>query len=134
LNADLALRDGQDHSFYSQFNKVDKINHVVLVYIDGVASGCGGMKKADPKTMEIKRMYVIPTSRGKGIALKLLSVIEEWAMELCCEKCILETGKRQPEAIKLYIKNGYKRIPNYSPYIGVDNSLCFQKKLIINLM
>ena len=132
LDTDLAMRDGEEHAFYSRFNKVDRINHVIIAYVDGIAMGCGAIKKMAPKTMEIKRMYVMPNARAKGLATKILSELEEWAMELAFESCILETGKRQPEAIRLYKKNGYKSIANYGPYIGVDNSLCFKKEFIID--
>lgn len=131
LNADLALRDGEDHSFYSQFNKVASLKQVVVVYEDGVALACGAMKTVASETMEIKRMFVVPSSRGRGIAHIVLSALESWAKELAYGACVLETGKRQPEAIKLYQRNGYKRTPNYGQYIGVDNSLCFKKELII---
>ena len=132
LDDDLAIRDGEDHGFYDQFNKVELINCVVVAYGNGTPLACGAMKIVDPRTMEIKRMYVIPASRGKGIAIKILRELEAWAKELDCEKCILETGKRQPEAIKLYLKSGYKRIANYGQYIDVENSLCFEKEIIIN--
>lgn len=132
LDADLALRDGQDHSFDKQFNKIDRINYVVLAHEDGTALGCGAMKIADQKTMEIKRMYVIKAYRGKGIAVKILSSLEDWAKELTCEACILETGKRQHEAIQLYLKNGYKRSSNYGQYFGIENSLCFKKEFFID--
>lgn len=129
LDADLAQRDGQDHSFYAQFNKIDKIKYVVLAYENGIPAGCGAIKESGPGTVEIKRMYTIPESRGKGIATKILTELEEWAAELSFGKCILETGKRQPEAIELYKKNGYKLIPNYGQYAGIENSLCFEKKI-----
>ena len=74
-------------------------------------------------------MYTAPESRGKGIASQVLRELENWASELSYKKCILETGKKQPEAIGLYKKNGYKIIPNYGQYAGVDNSLCFEKEV-----
>jgi len=129
LDADLAKRDGADHSFYAQFNKIDKIKHVVLAYENGKPSGCGAIKAYTPAIMEIKRMYVSPRSRKNGIATKILAELESWARELGCEKCILETGKRQPEAIALYKKNGYQLMENYGQYAGVGNSLCFEKKI-----
>jgi putative acetyltransferase len=52
------------------------------------------------------------------------------AAEMSCNKCILETGNRQPEAIMLYEKNGYNRIPNYGKYKGIKNSVCFEKEII----
>ena len=77
--------------------------------------------------MEVKRMFTLPESRGKGIATKVLNELENWASELGYAKCMLETGKRQPEAVRLYQKNGYKQIPNYGQYINMDNSVCFEK-------
>ena len=55
--------------------------------------------------------------------------LEKWARELSCTRCILETGKRQPEAIGLYKRNGYRLIPNYGQYAAVENSVCFEKEL-----
>ena len=92
--------------------------------------GCGAMKEYSPITMEVKRMYTNPESRGMGIATFVLNELEKWALELGYEKCILETGKRQPEAIALYKKNGYLSIPNYGQYVGIENSVCFEKSLI----
>ena len=129
LDADLAKRDGDDHLFYAQLNKIDKIKYVVVAYENGKPMGCGAMREYTSDAVEIKRMYTSPESRGKGIATKVLTELEIWATELSYEKCILETGKRQPEAIGLYKKKGYNRIPNYGKYAGVENSLCFEKEL-----
>jgi len=129
LDAELAIRDGNDHSFYAQYNKIDKIKHVVLAFENDVAVGCGTIKEYQPGTMEIKRMFTIANCRGKGIAGKVLAELENWAAELGFEKCILETGLKQHEAISLYKKKGYKLIPNYGQYTGVENSVCFEKDL-----
>lgn len=129
LDADLAVRDGKDHLFYSQFNKIDKIKYVVVAYENNKPMGCGAIKEYTLHTMEIKRMYTSPESRGKGIATQVLTELEIWATEMSYEKCILETGKRQPEAIKLYKKNGYRLIPNYGQYTEIENSLCFEKEI-----
>jgi putative acetyltransferase len=129
LDAELAIADGEDHAFYSQFNKIDKIKYVVMGYENGVPAGCGAIKELGINTMEVKRMFVSPDKRNKGFATRILTELEKWAHELSCTKCILETGKRQPDAIGLYKKNGYKSIPNYGQYAGVDNSVCFEKKL-----
>ena len=129
LDADLAIRDGDDHPFYAQFNKIDKIKYVVVAYENNKPVGCGAIKEYDPATMEIKRMYVQPTDRGKGIATQILIALEEWAAEMSVQKCILETGKKQPEAIGLYIKSGYNLIPNFGQYADKENSLCFQKNM-----
>jgi GNAT superfamily N-acetyltransferase len=129
LDAELAERDGADHAFYAQFNKLDKINHAVVAYKDGVPVGCGAIKEFTPGTMEVKRMYTKPECRREGIASKILEELEMWAVELSCGRCVLETGKRQPEAIGLYKKNGYRIIPNFGQYAGVENSVCFEKEL-----
>ena len=130
LNGELAIRDGEDYFFYSQFNSLEKIRHVVLAYADGEPAGCGAIKEYSAVTMEIKRMFVVADHRRKGIAARILSELERWAAELSFSKCILETGKKQPEAIELYKKNGYKPIPNYGQYTGVENSVCFEKKIL----
>jgi len=129
LDAYLAVKDGRDHAFYDQYNKLDKIKHVVVAYDNHQPVGCGAIKEYDSNTMEVKRMFTLPECRGKGIATKLLNELEKWTIELGYEKCILETGKRQPEAIALYKKNGYKSIPNYGQYTGMDNSVCFEKEM-----
>jgi GNAT superfamily N-acetyltransferase len=129
LDADLAQRDGEDHVFYDQFNKIGNIPYAMVAFDANVAVGCGALKQFDKERLEVKRMYVSPDNRGKGIATLLLGALEAWAKELGYEKCILETGKKQPEAIALYEKNGYVRVSNYGQYKGIENSVCFEKKL-----
>lgn len=129
LDADLAKRDGDDHPFYAQFNKIDKIKHAVVAYENDIPVGCGAIKEFAPDSMEVKRMYTSPECRGKGIATHILAELEKWASELSFGKFILETGKRQEEAVELYKKNGYNQIPNYGQYTGIENSLCFEKVL-----
>ena len=129
LDADLKIRDGDDHPFYDQFNKIYSIKYVIVAYNEyNKAMGCGAIKQFEPKVMEVKRMFVPLEERGKGIAGKILSELENWATELGNTKCILETGIKQPEAISLYKKSGYRFIDNYGQYAGVENSICFEKK------
>jgi len=127
LDSELAIIDGEEHSFYSQFNKIDNIRYVVIAFEDDMPVGCGAIKAYGREVMEIKRMYVLPGSRNKGLASKILAELENWARELNYPKCILETGIRQPDAIALYKKNGYRQIPNWRQYKGVENSVCFEK-------
>jgi putative acetyltransferase len=130
LDADLKIRDGADHSFYDQFNKIDKIKYAIVAYDREFPVGCGAIKAYSPNSMEVKRMYVLPERRGQGIASIILRELEEWAVGLNYRKCLLETGKRQPEAIELYKKNGYGIIPNFGQYENVENSICFEKVLV----
>ena len=129
LDSDLAIRDVADHLFYAQFNKIATIKYVVVVYNQKIPVGCGAVKEYDSVTMEVKRMFVPIHKRGQGIASIILNELEKWAFELGYAKCILETGYKQPEAIRLYQKNNYVVIPNYGQYAGVENSVCFEKLL-----
>jgi len=129
LDAGLAVTDGEDHAFYNQFNKIDNIKYVTVAYENELAVGCGAIKEFSEGSMEVKRMFVSESHRGKGIAGRILAELETWAEELGYFRCILETGIRQVEAVALYKKSGYSIIPNYGQYIGVENSLCFEKVL-----
>ena len=130
LDALLAEFDGREHDFYDQYNKIDKIEHVVVAYFNDVPAACGAIKKYDQNTMEVKRMFTKEEYRGKGIGASVLADLENWAKEMAYSKCILETGRRLPEAVRLYQRNSYQQIPNYGQYIKMENSICFEKSLI----
>ena len=129
LDKELKKRDGDDHTFFAQFNKLDKIKNVVVYYDENIPIGCGAFKLYNQTIAEIKRMFVKPQFRNKGIAVKILNALESWAKELNFSECILETGKKQPEAIRLYQKSGYTLIPNYGQYVTVENSVCMKKSI-----
>ncbi|MBL8125057.1 MAG: GNAT family N-acetyltransferase [Pyrinomonadaceae bacterium] len=127
LDAELRIRDGEEHGFYAQFNKPVGLGGVVIAFDVGEPVGCGAFKRYEEGVAEIKRMYIKPESRGRRIAALVLRELESWAAELGFTKCILETGHKQPEAIALYKREGYSVIPNYGQYAGVDNSVCMRK-------
>jgi len=127
LDRELRIRDGEEHSFYAQFNNIDKIRNVVVAFENGEAVGCGAFKEYSGGVAEIKRMYVRDDKRGRGIAQKILFELEKWAIESNFSESILETGLKQPEAVRLYQKSGYEKIPNYGQYAGIENSVCMQK-------
>lgn len=129
LDAYLAEIDGNEHTFYTQYNSITQLQHVIVVFINKKAIACGAFKALNQTTVEIKRMYTSPLSRGKGLATAVLTALEDWATALQYKTCVLETGKRMPDAIALYTKNGYKKTANYGQYIGVANSVCFKKTL-----
>ena len=131
LDAELAERDGEDHSFYDQFNAITDLKYAVIATDSDIPVGCGAIKKLTDEAVEVKRMYVIQNQRGNGIAGIILAELEIWAKELDFVKCRLETGKRQPEAIALYEKKGYLKISNYGQYKGIENSICFEKAVKI---
>ncbi len=128
LDLDLARRDGETHSL-SQFNTITNLKYVVLAFKKDKAIGCGAISKYDFNVMEIKRMYVSPEHRGQRVGEKILSELENWSRELGSIKCILFTGSKQPEASKLYQRNGYGSIERYGKLKDIPDSLCFAKDL-----
>ena len=129
LDQDLQVRDGAEHAFYAQFNKVSAIRYAVVAYRGDEPVGCGAFKEFAGELVEIKRMFVQPAHREQGIAQAILAELEQWAQELHYTGCVLETGKNQPEAIRLYQKVSYQVIPNCGQYAGVGNSVCLQKEI-----
>lgn len=128
LNSDLAKRDGDRHTL-SQFNSVTKLKYVVLALKEGNAVGCGAFSMYDLNSAEIKRMYVSPRVRGQRIGEKILSELEDWSREQKAKKCMLFTGSKQPEAYRLYQRNGYRPIEKYGKLNDIPDSLCFGKDL-----
>ena len=129
LDAELVERYGSRQAQYNPLNRVEAAD-AILAMDGGIAAGCGCFKRYDAETAEIKRMYVKPAYRGRGIAGELLVQLEARAAEQGYKAVVLETGVKQQEAIGLYGKCGYIRIPNYGPYADMENSVCFKKRLI----
>ena len=130
LDADLAIRDGDEHAFYAQFNTTGNLRNIILCYDGDTAIGCGAFREYDKEKAEIKRMFVQPEHRGHGVGLIILKELEQWAAEENYSKCILETGIKQPEAIGLYEKAGYARTKNYGQYLNIENSVCMIKAIL----
>jgi putative acetyltransferase len=96
---------------------------------DGAAVACGGIARFDADRAELKRMFVVPGARGRGLGRRILVELENAAQRLGYASVVLETGDRQPEALGLYESSGYERIPCYPPYDSRTLSLCFEKRL-----
>lgn len=118
--------DGEERDFFAFYNNV-QLDTVLVVYENSEVVGCGAFKKFDENIAEIKRMFVHPNHRNKGIASFILKELELWANELGFTSYILETSPKLTSAIALYEKTGYQFIPNYGQYIGVENSVCMKK-------
>lgn len=102
----------------------------IVAHLDGVAVGCGAVRRLDAATAELKRMYVDPSARGRGIGREIVEALEREARMLGITKIVLETGTRLAPAIKLYEAMGYARIPLFGEYRSSPNtSLCFGKSL-----
>jgi GNAT superfamily N-acetyltransferase len=120
--------DGDEKDFFAQYNQI-YIDNVIVCYEDEIAVGCGAFKEYEPTVAEIKRMFVLPEKRGKGIASTVLNALEIWAKENGFQYAILETSNQLTNAISLYQKSGYEVIPNYGQYIDVESSVCMKKIL-----
>ncbi|WP_305786628.1 GNAT family N-acetyltransferase [Symbioplanes lichenis] len=104
---------------------------VFLVAVDdaGHALGCGALRRLGPGVAELKRMYVIPSGRGSGVATDLLRALEAAAVARGWTTVKLETGPAQPEAMRFYEQCGYREIPLFGPYAGSDLSVCYERVL-----
>jgi GNAT superfamily N-acetyltransferase len=96
---------------------------------DGTPLGCGAIRRVDETRAEVKRMYTVPAARGRGVGALIIGGLEAAARRLGVSELVLETGIRQPEAIRLYEKVGFVRTPPYGPFVGNPLSVCMTKPL-----
>jgi GNAT superfamily N-acetyltransferase len=101
----------------------------LVAYLDGRAVGCGAVRRNEPGVAEIKRMYVAPEARGRGVGRRMLDELEAVARQLGVRRLVLETGPRQPEALALYRHAGFVDIPLFGDYVGAEFSVCMAKEL-----
>jgi len=132
LNAELSARypeDGANH-FRLDPEEVGEGRAAFLVALfQGKPLGCGAVRRLDARTAEIKRMYVEPAARGRGVGHLILRALESEARRLGLERLVLETGERQREAVALYERFGFVRIPRFGEYVASPLSLCMAKEL-----
>jgi len=100
----------------------------VVCYLDDVPAACGAFRPFEGSA-EIKRMYVVPSLRGRGLARSMLDFLEVEAARRGFSQAILETGRQMTEALALYRSRGWKEIPVFGPYVGDPKSICFEKRL-----
>jgi GNAT superfamily N-acetyltransferase len=111
----------------SEFRAVG--GYFVVAWLEPDTAGCGAFRPLDKRAVEIKRMFVQPQYRGRGIARAILAALETKARSDGYVRAVLETAVRQPEAIALYRASGYSEIEPFGPYIGSSRSVCFSKVL-----
>lgn len=129
LSAFLAEVNGEKNSFFVQHNNTDAEMKVILAWEDGRAVGGGAFREVVDGIVEIKRMYVLPTHRKRGIGHGVLHELNHWADEMGMLETVLETHRDLTAAQHMYLGFGYQVIPNYGPYIGVNESVCMGLKL-----
>ena len=95
----------------------------------GEAVGMSALVERGDGTAELKRMFVPPAARGRGIAADLIRAVEAFAAGAGIRLIQLETGPLQESAIRLYERSGYLLIPNFGKYAGDDNSVCYEKAI-----
>lgn len=101
----------------------------LVAYAAADAVGCGALRRRDPHVAEVKRLYVVPPLRGRGIGVVVLRALEREARHLGVSRLVLETGERQPEAVALYRRAGFAVIPPFDEYVVSPLSLCMAKDL-----
>ena len=102
----------------------------LIVYLEGTPVGCGALRLLDPETAELKRMYVTPALRGRGLGRRLVAALEAEARALGVRRLVLETGVRQDAALALYRATGFHPIPLYGEYcLSPDTSVCLGKEV-----
>jgi GNAT superfamily N-acetyltransferase len=132
LNRELSQRypeDGANH-FRLDAEEVDEGRGTFLIAHAGAEPlGCGAVRRIGAGVAEIKRMYVTPHARGQGLGRKILVALQEEARGLGATRILLETGDSQPEAIALYSRAGFVRIPPFGEYVDSPLSVCMAKDL-----
>ena len=126
---ELTRRYGRPPSPYLAAEATAPRTAFLAARLDGEPVGCGALRRIDETTVEVKRMYVAPAGRRRGIARRLLAELERLAVGFRYERVILETGTFQPEALAFYDSAGYRRTPPYGRYVGNPESVCFEKWL-----
>ncbi|HET9140800.1 GNAT family N-acetyltransferase [Actinophytocola sp.] len=101
----------------------------LIGYLDGVPVTCGGWRAHDDGVVELKRMYVAPAVRGRGLARAMLAELELTAKQAGNVRLVLETGQAQPEAIALYRSSGYTDVPKFGYYKDSEASIHLGKSL-----
>jgi putative acetyltransferase len=134
LSAELGERYGDDGgaNSYDPHQPLASGAAFFLARIEGQPVGCGAIRPLEPGVGEVKRMFVVPGARGRGISRLILREIESVAMEMGYGCLRLETGIRQPEAIALYESAGYRRVPPYGYYRDDPLSVCFEKLIMLS--
>lgn len=125
--AEVVVRYGVTDAVPGPPPTAESVTVFVVAYDDGVAVACGGLRALDAAHGEVKRMYVAPAARGRGISKLVLRDLERRARDLGWERLVLETGELQPEAMSLYLREGYTEIPPFGYYVGNAQSRCYEK-------
>jgi GNAT superfamily N-acetyltransferase len=132
LNGELGKRypeEGANHFRLDRDEVAEGRGAFLVAYFNGEPVACGAIRRIDADTGEIKRMYVEPRLRGRGVGRQMLTRLESEGRRLGMKRIVLETGQRQPEALALYAGAGFVPVPPFGEYIGSPLSVCMGKAL-----
>jgi putative acetyltransferase len=132
LNAELKAQypeEGATHFRLDPDEVMEGRGAFLIAYAEDRPVGCGAVRKLDDTTTELKRMYIVPESRGAGLGRKMLSALEAESRRLGVRRIVLETGERQVSAMALYQRAGFIRIPAFGEYVDSPLSVCLAKEL-----
>lgn len=101
----------------------------LLAWRDGVAVGCGALRRVDATVGEVRRMFVTRGARREGVARALLARLEADALAFGYRRLVLETGIKQKPAMALYRSSGWRKIKPYGAFVGDATSVCFGKTM-----
>jgi GNAT superfamily N-acetyltransferase len=134
----IAELDGYLHSLYSEEDNFFELAHsevrgdrgvFLVAYLEDAPAGCGAVRRRSATTGEIKRMYVVGSARNKGVGALLLGRLEDWARRAGLSRLVLETGKLQTDAMRLYSGAGYEAVQPFEEYGRSPVSCCYTKQL-----
>jgi len=101
----------------------------LVAVADGTPIGCGAIRRLDARTAELKRMFVVPAMRGRGVGRAVLTALAAEGRRLGVERLVLETGERQKAAMALYDRAGFVRVPAFGEYVDSPLSVCMAMRL-----
>ena len=133
LNAELSAQypePGATHFRLDADEVAEGCGAFLVASVGERAVGCGAVRRLEPGVGEVKRMYVVPDARGRGVGRAILEALGAEARALGLTRLVLETGVRQREAIALYERAGFSHIPPFGEYVASPTtSVCMAKDL-----
>lgn len=129
LDREYEARFGAVALQYRPYNTLEGLKQACVILVNGEAVACGGLRQLEEQTAELKRVYVKPAFRRRGLARQLVEVLELQALFQGNTSMVLETGRAMPEAVALYSGLGYREIPGFGPFRDDPITVCMKKEL-----
>ena len=120
---------GDIQNRYAEVNRPENMTALAVAYEDGAPIACGAWKHIDETTAELKRLFVLPEFRRKGVARRMIAVLEGNAAAAGIRRMILETAVDTTDSHKLYLSAGYQVTDYYGSPAGAENCLCFYRDI-----